>query len=346
MPNKDGRAAIPPSAGRAWRLLWLASVLSGAGFAQPPLQVVATTAMVGDVAKAVAGECAVVVTLMGPGTDPHLYRASASDVAALAAADVILYSGLGLEGRLATALTELGKRVTTAAVAELAVPEGERLVHPSGVTDPHAWLSAAAWAGTARVIAELLAAELTARAPDGASDCVEGLAERAATYEQRVLALHDWAKATLASVPRERRVLVTAHDAFHYFGRAYDVEVVGIQGLSTDSEAAVADVRRVADVVVTRGVGALFVESTIDPRTVLAVLDAVASRGGTAVLGPELYGDAMGVEGSSAGTYLGMLVSNVTVITRALGGEVLPLPTSVAEWVTILPAASSGEGAK
>lgn len=345
MSKTTARAMIHPSTGRAWHVLWLALVVSGAGFAHAPLQVVATTGMVGDVAQVVAGECAVVVTLMGPGTDPHLYRASASDVAALASAEVILYSGLGLEGRLAAVLAELGKRVTTVAVAELALSQGERLVHPSGVQDPHVWLSAAAWAGTAGVIAEVLAAELVARASDAAAECVEGLAERAAAYEQQVLALHDWAKATLATVPREQRVLVTAHDAFHYFGRAYDVEVVGIQGLSTDSEAAVADVRRVADLVVARRVRALFVESTIDPRTVRAVLDAVASRGGTAVLGPELYGDAMGDAGSSAGTYLGMLISNVSAITHALGGEVLPLPAVVAEWASIWPAARSGEGA-
>jgi manganese/zinc/iron transport system substrate-binding protein len=331
------RASRAPGAGAAL-VLFLVPLLPLPAVAQAapdapgphaPIEIVATVGMIGDVAEAVAGACARVTSLMGPGTDPHLYRASAGDVQALQRADVILYGGLGLEGRLAEVLESFAARKPTVAVSEAAVPEALRLAGQNGyAVDPHVWMDASLWTGVADVVAAALAA-----VPGVDPACAAQAAERASAYRAQLEALHDWAAAAVASVPEERRVLVTAHDAFHYFGRAYDVAVVGIQGVSTESEAAVADIRRVAEVVVTRGVPAVFVESTINPRTVQAVVEAVRQRGASVTLGEALYADAMGASGTPDGTYIGMLVHNVRAIVTALGGSAPDLPTALAPWL-------------
>lgn len=294
-----------------------------------PIEIVATVGMIGDVAEAVAGACARVTTLMGPGTDPHLYRASAGDVQALQRADLILYGGLGLEGRLADVLESFAARKPTVAVSAAAVPEALRLAGQNGYAiDPHVWMDASLWTG----VADVVAAALTAL-PDVDPGCAAQAGARASAVRAQLEALHEWAAAAVASVPEERRVLITAHDAFHYFGRAYGIEVVGIQGVSTESEAAVADIRRVAEVVVTRGVPAVFVESTINPRTVQAVVEAVRQRGASVTLGDALYADAMGAGGTPDGTYIGMLVHNVRAIVTALGGSAPDLPAALAPWL-------------
>jgi len=301
--------------------------LAGAAAAAAP-SVVATVGMIGDVAAELAGDCAQVTTLMGPGSDPHLYRASAGDVRALNGADLVLYGGLHLEAGLADVLAAFAARRPVVAVSELAVPEEERLaagVAGMGVYDPHVWMDVSQWARAVPVVAEALAGVVD----DG---CRGEVAARAQDYQAQLGALHEWARAALASVPRERRVLVTAHDAFAYFGRAYDVEVLGIQGVSTETEAAVADIRRVAELVVARGVPTVFVESTINPRTVEAVREAVAARGGSVGLGASLYADALGDAKSPDGTYVGMVVHNVRAIVAGLGGEVPPLPGALAPW--------------
>lgn len=294
-----------------------------------PIAVVATVGMIGDVAEAVAGRCAVVTTLMGPGTDPHLYRASAGDVRALQDADLILYGGLGLEGRLADVLEGFAARTPTVAVSPQAVAPERRLAGQNGyAVDPHVWMDASLWAG----VADVIAAALTAT-PGLDARCPGPIAERALGYREQVEALHAWAADAVATVPEGQRVLVTAHDAFHYFGRAYAIEVVGVQGVSTESEAAVADIRRVAELVVARAVPAVFVESTINPRTVQAVVEAVRQRGGEVALGDQLYADAMGAAGTPDGSYVGMIVHNVNAIVRALGGTPPALPAALAPWL-------------
>ena len=319
---------------------------TAAGAGQPvagaPL-VVATVGMIGDVAREVAGECAVVETLMGPGSDPHLYRPSAGDVRLLDSADLVLYGGLHLEAGLSEVLASFAARKPTVAVSETAVAEPERLAatgalaaagraagaaNAAGVVyDPHVWMDVALWSGAAAVIADAIAQRV-----GDLPGCQEAVAARSEQYRSSLQALDGWAAEALASVPAQQRVLITAHDAFAYFGRAYGVEVEGVQGVSTETEAAVADIRRVADIVIARSVPAVFVESTINPRTVQAVLEAVEQRGGDVAIGDLLYADALGAEDSSEGTYVGMVVHNVTAIAVALGGEVPPLPSALATW--------------
>lgn len=294
-----------------------------------PLAVVATVGMIGDIAAEVAGECASVETLMGPGSDPHLYRASAGDVRALQAADVVLYGGLHLEGKLSQILAATTGRTLTHAVSEAVVREEELIAQDAaGTADPHVWMDAGIWSRVPGVVAAALK-----DAPGFDPLCAEAVNQRAAALEAQVLALDAWARASFASVPERQRVLVTAHDAFKYFGRAYGVEVVGIQGVSTETEAAVADIRRVIDVVVERGVPMLFVESTINPRTVQAVREGVLQRGGAGVeIGAQLYADALGSAGTAQGTYVGMFVHDVVEIVAGLGGRPSQLPPELAVW--------------
>lgn len=295
-------------------------------FAQAP-RVVVTVGMIGDLAAEVAGECAVVTTLMGPGSDPHLYRATAGDVRALQSADLLLYGGLHLEGRVGEVLGATGNSTPAFAVSESVTSEDELIVD-EGAVDPHVWLDAALWSRVPRFIASVLP-----EADGFDPDCAEEVALRAEDLERQLLALDAWARASFATVPERQRVLVTAHDAFQYFGRAYGIDVEGVQGVSTETEAAVADIRRVIDVVVDRNVPMLFVESTISPRTVQAVREGVAQRGGPPVaIGPELYADALGDSGTAQGTYIGMFVHDVVEIVTGLGGTPEPLPAEVARW--------------
>jgi len=291
--------------------------------AQP--KAVATVGMVANVARNVGGDCVAVETMMGPGTDPHLYKASASDVRLLFGADAILYAGNNLEGQLGAVLGKLSARKPTRAVAEAAVP-ADRLIRHVGAhyADPHVWMDVSLWAGTAPVVAEVFA--------EVAPDCADAMAARAVDYADRLKALDEWVRASVATIPEGQRVLVTAHDAFAYFGRAYGVEVAGIQGISTESEAGIADIRDTVELVVARRVPAVFVESTINPRTIRAVIDAAKDRGHSVALGAQLYSDAMGEAGTAGGTYIGMLHANTVAIVTGLGGAPLPLPEALADW--------------
>jgi len=165
-----------------------------------------------------------------------------------------------------------------------------------------------------------------------APDCVESMQARASGYREQLAALDAWIAKSVASIPEEQRVLVTAHDAFAYYGRAYGIEVKGIQGISTESEAGIADIRQMVDVVVERGVPAVFIESTINPRTIQAVIDGARERGHAVAMGGELFSDAMGEPGAPEGTYIGMLRANTVAIVNALGGEPAPWPAELAAW--------------
>ncbi len=301
---------------------------------------VATVGMVGDVVSQVGGGCVAVSTLMGPGIDPHVYRASARDARDLQAADVIFYAGLSLEGQLSEVLERLAARRPTVAVSESAIPQ-DRLVRTDdqyGV-DPHVWMDASLWALTVDVVRDALASL--------APDCAEALAERAEAYRAELEALHRWILDSVATVPAGRRLLVTAHDAFTYYGLAYGLEVHGIQGISTEAEAGLADIRAVTDLVVERQVPAIFVESSINPRNIEAVRAAVRARGTDVAIGGELFSDALGAAGTWQGTYIGMLVHNTSTIVDALGGNVLPLPAALGDWAARfqvpLPVEPAGE---
>ena len=307
--------------------LLVTSALSMVGYAaadETP-KAVTTIGMIADVAADVAGECVAVEAMMGSGVDPHLYKASASDVRTLQQADAILYSGYSLEGQLGEVLGKLGEMKPTVAVSPEAIDPGDLITTQDvyGI-DPHLWMDASLWSGIAPVIAGTFA--------EIAPDCATDMESRAGAYGEQLAALHGWIEASIASIPEAQRILVTAHDAFAYYGRAYGIEVAGIQGISTESEAGIADIREMVDTVVEREVPAVFVESTINPRTIQAVIDAAAERGQAIEIGGELYSDAMGETGTAGGTYIGMLVENTLTIVEALGGKPAPLPEALQDW--------------
>jgi manganese/zinc/iron transport system substrate-binding protein len=282
--------------------------------AERPVRIVATTSLVADLARQIGGDRVEVHGLMGPGVDPHLYRARESDVQRMVGADLILYNGLHLEGKMGDVLEQMrGRGVAVAAVAE-AIPDSLLLSADggNGVADPHVWMDVARWAHAARAAADALAALDPTHA--------DAYRARAAAYRARLDTLDAEVRDRIASLPPARRVLVTAHDAFTYFGDAYGVDVRGLQGISTAAEAGTADVRALADFVAERGVPALFVESSVPPRSIEAVLAAIQARGAEVRLGGSLYSDALGDAASGADTYEGMIRHNVTTIVDALGG--------------------------
>jgi manganese/zinc/iron transport system substrate-binding protein len=295
-----------------------------------PARVVASVGMVGDVAAELAGNCAQVDTLMGPGVDPHSYRATASDVRAVQDADLVLYVGLGLEARLGDVLARLASRTRVVAVGDEAVAVADRLTGEGGTVDPHAWMDPNLW----RSVAARIATALAEVAPPA---CADAFRARVAAYDALLVDLNAWTAATIASIPETARVLVTAHDAFEYFGRAYDLEVLGLQGLSTVAEASLADVRATADLIAERGVPAVFVESTINPRTIESVRVAVRDRGTDVALGGELFSDAFGSAGTPEGTYVGMILHNAATVATALGGAPAPLPAALVDWLARWP---------
>jgi manganese/zinc/iron transport system substrate-binding protein len=301
-------------------LLPLAAIPAGGACADPgdgtsgppgPLQVVATTGMVADLVREIGGGRVAVAGLMGPGVDPHLFKASAGDVRALAAADAVFYSGLHLEAAMGEVLEEMSERTPTFAVAEEIPPE-RRIASSqfSGSWDPHVWFDVGLWSLAADRVARALA-ELD---PDGA----EAYRANHAALRDTLGALDAWVRAEVSRLAPERRVLVTAHDAFGYFGRAYGFEVVGLQGISTASEASTADVQRLAALIVARRLPSIFVETSVSPRTIEAVRAAVRARGFAVEIGGSLYSDAMGDPGTPEGRYPGMVRHNVRTIVDAL----------------------------
>ncbi len=285
------------------------------GKAETTLSVIATTGMIGDVVRNVAGERAEVRQLMGAGVDPHLYKATRSDIAGMLRADVVFYNGLLLEGKMTDALV----RVATAGKPVFAVTElidQEYLLEPpefEGLQDPHVWMDPSAWKKAVEVIRDRLA-EVD---PEYASQ----YEDNAKVYLSELDKLDAYAEASLKSIPDSQRLLVTAHDAFNYFGQRYAFEVMGIQGMSTESEAGVKRIEELVNVLVERDVPAVFVESTIPDRNVRALIAGASARGHEVVIGGELFSDAMGAPGSYEGTYLGMIDHNVTTLVRALGGD-------------------------
>lgn len=299
----------------AWCLVALLAFTGCADPATPDdgrLGVVATTGIVADVVRQVGGEHVRVTSLMGPNVDPHLYRPSEGDVGRMVSAEAVFINGLDLEGKMGEALEQLDSRgITVVALAE-AVPDSSRRasVEFEEAFDPHVWMDPSLWTLVAQRAAETLAG----LAPEHA----DTFRANASAYADSLAALDAELRATLSAVPDERRVLVTAHDAFEYFGRAYDFEVRGLQGLSTATEAGTADVQGLARFVTERGLPAMFVETSVSERTIRAVQEAVQARGGTVRLGDPLYSDALGPDGSGAETVAGILRSNARAIVTGL----------------------------
>ncbi|MCH2138680.1 MAG: zinc ABC transporter substrate-binding protein [Phycisphaerales bacterium] len=280
------------------------------------LKIVATTGMVGDVAAQIGGEHATVTTLCGEGVDPHLYTPRASDVRRIMAADLVLYNGLMLEGRMDEVFkraAEQGKLVRPVAEVlkkEILLADPEHEGHP----DPHVWMDVRAWMQVADGITKSMCEADPA-------NCAAYQAN-AKVYKRKLDVLDNFVRNSLRSVPRNRRVLVTAHDAFSYFGRAYNIEVIGVQGISTESEAGLADVNGLVDILVEQKIPAVFVESSVSDKYVRALIEGAAARGHTVTVGGELFSDAMGKPGTREGTYMGMMAHNGETITKALGGIV------------------------
>lgn len=295
----------------------LAGMMLGLAVSSPavPVRVVATVGMVADVVREVGGDRVEVQALMGAGVDPHLYKPTRGDVAALLAADVVFYSGLLLEGRMGEVLAKVGRGGKPVVAVTDAVPREQLLDFPAkpGHYDPHVWMDVSAW----RAIVDRIAQTLAQVDPEHAS----AYAGRAARYQGELDRLHDYVRGIIASIPAERRLLVTAHDAFGYFGRAYGLEVRGIQGVSTESEAGLESFQRLVDILVERKVPAVFVETSVAEKNVRALVEGAAARGHALAVGEALFSDAMGPAGTYEGTYLGMLDHNATVIARALGGQ-------------------------
>jgi len=278
------------------------------------IDVVATTSMIADAARQVGGDLVEVRALMGPGVDPHGYRQTRSDIVALTRADLVLWHGLFLEAQMEDFLRDLGQGRAVVAVGE-AVPQDLLLAsddYPDRF-DPHVWMTPELWAHVVEEVRDALI--------DVAPDAEEALRAKANAHLAELTELGAYASGVLATVPPESRVLVTAHDAFNYFGEAYGFEVMGIQGISTESEAGLARIGALVDTLVSRDIRAVFVETSVSDRNIQALIEGAAARGHTVTIGGELFSDAMGEDETYEGTYIGMIDHNVTTIARALGGD-------------------------
>ncbi|MFT5102509.1 MAG: manganese/zinc/iron transport system substrate-binding protein [Candidatus Latescibacterota bacterium] len=276
------------------------------------LHVVTTTSMLTDLVKNIGGDSIIVNGLMGAGVDPHLYKASEGDVSKLYNADIIFYNGLHLEGKLVEVFEQMdSSNKTQVALAE--VLDKKELIgsdYFASNYDPHVWFDIDYFKQFAEKTATVLAEE----DPTNATFFQKNKMAYLAQLER----LETEVKTTIASLPKEKRILVTAHDAFNYFGKAYDFEVVGLQGLSTATEAGVQDVQRLSDFIIEKKVKAIFVESSVPRRTIEALQAAVLSKGAEVIIGGSLYSDALGNAGSVEGTYTGMFRYNVNTIVNSL----------------------------
>lgn len=276
------------------------------------LNVVTTTSMITDLVKNIGGNLIEINGLMGSGVDPHLYKASEGDVSKLVNADVIFYNGLHLEGKLVEVFEKMGhQNIKTIAIGESL--EKNTLIgsdYFASNYDPHIWFSVENWKTiTAFVIKKLIEAD-----PKN----IKAFEANGKEYLAKLEALDHKLKSKIATLPKEKRILVTAHDAFSYFGKTYDFNVVGLQGLSTATEAGVQDVQKLAKFIIEKEIKAIFVESSVPKRTIEALQAAVESKGHKVNIGGTLFSDALGNANTNEGTYIGMFDYNVNTIINAL----------------------------
>jgi manganese/zinc/iron transport system substrate-binding protein len=278
-----------------------------------PYRVGTTVGMVADIIKQVAGDKAEVTSIIGSGVDPHLFNPTRSDVAVMLKSDIVFYSGLLLEGQMTDIFIKISRKRPVYAVTELL--EDSYLIHDSDTShsDPHVWMDVRGWMKAVEVVATALSDFDPANAGVYTNN--------AAAFLKKLEDLDAYAKQVIGSIPAAQKIMVTAHDAFRYMGRAYGIEVMGIQGLSTESEAGLKDINRIVDILVQRKIPAVFVESSVSDKNVKALLEGAKSRGHEVAIGGELFSDAMGKTGTYEGTYIGMIDHNATTIARALGGE-------------------------
>lgn len=273
--------------------------------------IVATTGMIADAAIQIAGDSARVIGLMGPGVDPHLYKPTQGDIHVLSQADLVLYNGLLLEGKMQEVLEKMQHNRPVVAVTEsiptatLMVPEGH-----AGAPDPHIWFDVALWQQAVKKVSETMQQQQPEQA--------HYYQQNTERYLKQLDTLHQWVQQTLQTIPEEQRVLITAHDAFGYFGRAYGMEVRGLQGISTLAEYGLRDIQELVSFIVARKIPAVFVESSVSDKALQAVVAGAQERGQPIRIGGSLFSDALGQAGTPEGTYAGMVKHNVTTITNAL----------------------------
>lgn len=275
------------------------------------LKIVATTSMITDIVQNIGGDFVELQGLMGAGVDPHLYKASEGDVAKLYNADIIFYNGLHLEGKLVEVFEKMEQTKTTIALGE-SLPKDQLIgsEYFASNYDPHVWFNIQFFKQFAMTVTE----QLSKKDPENSVNYIAN--EK--IYLAKLDALEAEVTATIATLPEEKRILVTAHDAFNYFGKSYGFNVVGLQGLSTATEAGVQDVQRLSDFIIENKVKAIFVESSVPRRTIEALQAAVLSKKHEVIIGGSLYSDALGSTGTEEGTYVGMFKSNVNTIVNAL----------------------------
>lgn len=275
------------------------------------IKVTTTIAQIADAVKYIGGERVMVSSLMGPGVDPHLYQATQGDIKKLAEADIIFYNGLQLEGKMNEILETISREKPTYALGER-VPTDLLKADEDNPDqyDPHIWFDIPLWKEALKQITEALI-QL-----DPEHEAV--YREHEASYFQELDELHQYALEQIETIPEESRVLITAHDAFGYFGETYGLEVMGLQGLSTEAEYGLRDVQELIELVISRDIKAVFIESSISERSIQAVIEGAKERGHDLVIGGELFSDAMGEEGTPEGTYVGMFRHNIDTIVGSL----------------------------
>lgn len=276
-----------------------------------PLQIVCTTGMIGDAISRIAGDRAEVVRLMGAGVDPHVYKATQGDLRRLTEADVVFYNGLHLEGKMGEILEKVGRLKPVIALGDSLPPD--QLINSTdypGAYDPHVWFDVSLWHHVVGIAGRTLAQLDTAYA--------EQYLANTHTFQDTLDQLHTYVREQISQIPAQQRILITAHDAFEYFGRAYDIEVRGLQGISTVSEFGLKDISDLVQLITDRNIKAIFVESSVPRKSLEAVVEGCAQRGHDTRIGGTLYSDAMGEAGTPAGTYPGMVRANVRTIVNAL----------------------------
>jgi manganese/zinc/iron transport system substrate-binding protein len=275
------------------------------------LNIVTTTGMIGDAVKNIVGNNADVISLMGPGVDPHLYKVSQRDIKKLLNADIIFYNGLHLEGKMGEVLDQMSERKPVIAIYKGLTEKQLRATSEfQGNYDPHIWFSVKIWTDVVRFIGKSLT-EL---------DQVHASSYQANTtkYVEQLTQLHKWTIEQINTIPKKQRVLITAHDAFGYFGGEYGMQVKGLQGLSTAAEYGLKDVTNLVDFISENKIKAVFVESSVSDRSIKAVMEGCKAKGHKVIIGGTLYSDAMGAENKPEGKYIGMVKHNVTIIVEAL----------------------------
>ncbi|GAB3799181.1 metal ABC transporter solute-binding protein, Zn/Mn family [Virgibacillus kimchii] len=275
------------------------------------INIVTTIAQIGEPLSVVGGDRVEVTSLMGPSVDPHLYQATQGDISTIDQADLIFYNGLNLEENMVEIFNEISESKPVLALGET-IPRDQLLEEEEGVTDPHIWFDYNLWEEALYHAVE----ELKAYAPDDADYFEENWND----YTSQLEELREHAE-KISDIPEEQRVLVTAHDAFGYFGELHDIEVIGLQGLSTDSEVGISDINDTIDIIKEHEVPAIFVETSVNDNAIQAVVEGAQDGGIEVELGGELYSDAMGEEGTEEGTYIGMYKYNVDTIYEALTGK-------------------------